>query len=79
MPLVVPSVYRHIQSTPEETWTIVHNLSGNGSQGIPMVEVLWDDGNSLQKIIPSGIEVIDRNTVQVLFNSARAGQAIILV
>lgn len=79
MPLVVPSVYRHIQSTPEATWIIQHNLSGNGSQGIPMVEVLWDDGVHLQKIIPSGIEVIDRNTVKVIFGAARSGQAIILV
>ena len=80
MPLVIPSVYRHTQSTPSTSWVIQHNLGGNGSQGVPMVEVLWDvGGGQLQKLVPAGIEMTDKNTVTVTFNTARAGQAIILV
>lgn len=79
MPMVIPSAYRHTQSTPATEWVIHHNLGGNGSQGIPMVEILWDNGGQLQKLVPSGIEMTDRNTVTVRFNSARAGQAIIVV
>ncbi len=79
MPMVIPSVYRHTQSTASDTWVIQHNLGGNGSQGVPMVEVLWDNGGQLQKLVPAGIEMTDRNTVTITFNSARTGQAIILV
>jgi hypothetical protein len=79
MPMVIPSVYRHTQSTPATEWVVQHNLGGNGSQGVPMVEVLWDDGISLKKLVPAGIEMTDRNTVTIRFNSARTGQAIIVV
>lgn len=79
MPMVIPSVYRHTQSTASTEWVIQHNLGGNGSLGIPMVEVLWDNNGQLQKLVPVGIEMTDKNTVTIRFSSARAGQAIILV
>ena len=78
MPLVIPSAYRHTQSTPSTEWVIHHNLGGNGSQGVPMVEVLWEKDGRLQKLVPASIEMNDRNTVTVRFNSARSGQAIVV-
>lgn len=79
MPMVIPSVYRHTQDVAATEWVVQHNLGGNGSQGVPMVEVLWDNGGQLQKLVPSGIEMTDKNTVTIRFTTARAGQAIILV
>ena len=37
-------IYRHTQSTPAMTWTIVHNLDG-----YPIVDVYVTDGGNLQK------------------------------
>ena len=79
MPLVIPSVYRHTQSTPATNWVITHNIGNNGGQAIPMVDVLWDNAGTLEKIIPASIERPNETTVIVRFSEPRSGQAIIMV
>lgn len=79
MPLVIPSVYRHEQEVAAAVWTIVHNIGKNGGQGIPIVDVLWDNAGTLEKIIPASIERPNDSTVVVRFSLPRAGQAIIMV
>lgn len=79
MPLILPSTYRHTQTTLSNTWTIVHNLGGNGSQSIPIVDTLIEIDGDLVKVIPRRIEIIDANTVEVTFSQAQIGQAIIVI
>jgi hypothetical protein len=64
-------VYRHTQSTPLLTWTIVHNL---GSK--PLVELfVYDANGALQKAWPLGMEHIDNDTVAVTWSQGRTGFA----
>jgi hypothetical protein len=79
MPLVRPSVYRHTQTTAATNWIIEHNIGNNGGQAIPMVDVLWDNAGTLEKIIPASIERPATNVVIVRFSEPRTGQAIIMI
>ena len=79
MPLFSPSIFRFEQATPATVWTIVHNLGGNGSQGLPVVDAAVDVGGVLTKIIPSRVEKIDLNTVELTFTTAYAGIATVIV
>ncbi len=74
-----PSIYRHEQSTPATVWTIVHNLGTNGGNGIPVVDAFIDNGGDLTKVIPSNVEMINNNTVELTFTVAREGFAVVIV
>lgn len=74
-----PSIYRHEQTTAATVWTIVHNLGVNGGEGIPVVDAFVDNGGDLTKIIPSVVEMIDNNTVELTFTTAREGFAVVIV
>lgn len=78
MGLLIPSIYRHIQATAADTWTIVHNLGGGEGQ-VPMVDIMIDVDGTFSKMIPLGVAKIDANTVSVTFTSARAGKATVIV
>lgn len=67
MPMFIPSIYRHEQSTSATVWTVVHNLGTNGGQGIPVVDVLVDVDGTLTKILPNKIEAPNYNTVVIEF------------
>lgn len=62
--------YQHIQSNPAMVWNITHNLNN-----YPIVDVMVDENGVLTKIIPKNIFVINLNTCQIEFSSARTGQA----
>lgn len=56
------------QASPSATWTIPHNF------GVyPLVRVEDTTGRTLQ----AAVQDLDRNTVQVTFNAAVAGRAIV--
>jgi hypothetical protein len=77
--LTNPSVFRFKQDVASATWTVVHNLSADGGS-VPIVDVVTADvDGSLLKIIPLEINVIDANTVQILFSTARTGTVVILL
>lgn len=64
-------VYRHTQSAPAQTWTIVHNLGTK-----PLVELFVNDGNGdLQKAWPLGLEHVNDDTVVVTWSINRTGYA----
>ena len=78
MPYVLPSTYRHIQSAASTTWTIQHNLGGSGAT-LAAVDVLIDEGTGkLTRMEPEEVNIIDQNTVTVLFSIARAGEAVVV-
>lgn len=80
MPMFIPSIYRHVQSTADTVWTIVHNLSANGGQGVPVVDVLVDVNGTPTKILPNKIEAPNHNTVVIAFNSGPySGVATVIV
>jgi hypothetical protein len=78
MGLVVPSIYRHVQTTAATTWTIVHNLSG-GEGRVPLVDCAVDVDGEIVKMIPSTVEKVDNNTVSVTWSTARSGSATVIV
>jgi hypothetical protein len=78
--MLIPSIYRHEQSTAATEWTIVHNLGTNGGQGVPVVDVFVNINGTLTKILPNMIEAPNYNTVVIEFDGgAFAGIAIIIV
>lgn len=79
MALLVPSIYRHTQDTPAITWAIAHNLGGGQGRGIPIVDVFINDNGLDSKILPAGVEIIDRNTISVTFSVPRAGFAVVII
>lgn len=62
--------YQHYQTVASNTWVIKHNLNA-----FPIIDVMVMDSNALRKILPLDILVIDLNTVEVHFTTARVGQA----
>lgn len=66
--------YTHNQSTPNTTWTIVHNLN----IAYPAVDCWIQDGSSIVKIIPESVQIVDNQTVVVTFSTARAGTACVV-
>jgi len=79
MALMVPSIYRHTQDTAALTWTVQHNLGGGQGQGVPIVDVFINDNGQDSKMIPAGVEIIDRNSLLLTFSVARAGFAVVIV
>ena len=74
----VPSTYRHTQSEASTTWTVAHNLGGNGAS-FPIVDVLTTEGGQTVKMMPLQVTVVDANTVSITFSVARTGTAIVVV
>ncbi len=60
--------YEHIQSVPATTWTINHSL------GKYTNVTIYDDNN---KVIDGEVETLNNNTIRILFNTVKAGRAII--
>lgn len=79
MARVRTSVRTFTQSTPATIWTLEHNLYGNGSMGIPVVDVLVTVNGVVTKINPKSITIIDNSTVEIEFSTAQAGIAIVAV
>lgn len=75
---VIPSVYRHTQSSPSTLWTVNHNLGGGGGTGIPIVDVVADNNGSTVKVMPLQINVVDKNTVTIEFSVAQSGTAVVV-
>lgn len=73
------TIYSHTQSSASSTWTIEHNLSGNGSAGYPIVDVVVDYNGAKTKMIPYQVTVTDKNTVTVSFSEPFTGSATVLV
>lgn len=64
--------YNYYQPTISSTWTIVHKL---GSSVIAM-DVFIPSGNGVYtKVMPSHTEIIDDNTVSVVFTTPQSGRA----
>lgn len=72
----VSTAHKHVhsQTTAAVEWNIIHNLRTLA----PIVDVMIDTGNGLQKIIPLDTVVVDQNTVKVTFSSARTGKASVI-
>jgi len=64
------NTYEHSELVPQTTWTIPHNLNST----MPMVQVY---NAAHQVILPDEITVMDNNTVDVTFNVAQAGRAVV--
>lgn len=62
----------HVENSPQWTWNIQHGLN----LGTPLVQVYDQESNSM--VIPNAIDVIDADNVQVTFNTAIAGRAIVM-
>lgn len=77
MARLIPSVYRHTQSTPSATWVIEHNLYGNGSDGTPLVDVLIDVNGTMTKMIPLSVTKTNAGVLTLTFSTARSGLAVV--
>lgn len=71
---VIHSAYTHIQSTASTEWNVVHNLN----QLYPVVDCWIQLGNDVVKIVPESVQVIDAQTVQIVFSTAFAGKACVV-
>lgn len=78
MAKVLPALYSHVQSTSEAIWTINHNLSGNGSLGIPIVDTSIYAEGVYTKVLAK-VDIIDRNTLTVTFTSPQMGIASVII
>jgi hypothetical protein len=78
MAKVLPALYSHVQSESAAVWTINHNLSGNGSLGVPIVDTSIDVNGVLTKILAK-VDIIDRNTLTVTFSSPQVGIASVII
>jgi hypothetical protein len=64
---IVPLVsYRHLQSTPADTWTVIHNLNF-----FPNVTV-FDSGESQ---VEGSVTHINETTLSITFSSSISGKA----
>lgn len=65
----------HVQNftSPSTSWTVTHNLNTHNVQ----VQIWNAEFPPKKMFFPDGISVINLNTVQVVFNTAQSGQAIL--
>lgn len=72
----VSTAHKHVhnQEVAAKEWTVVHSLNTQA----PIVDVMIDTANGLQKIIPLEIIVLDARTVKIVFSSARTGKVSVL-
>lgn len=68
----VATVVTHAQTTPSDTWTIVHNIPG-----LPVIDVYVDVGGTKQKILADSVAYVDQNTCVVGFTTPISGIAAI--
>lgn len=66
-------VYKHTQATASKTWTVTHNLDTTA----PVVECWVDVEDTVTKIIPSEIKVINRNKLTIRFLKPYLGAAFV--
>jgi len=64
--------YSHIQTVASTVWTINHN----GGTMFVMTQIF--DPSDLQ-VIPSEIETVDIDTVEVTFNTPQTGKALLIL
>jgi hypothetical protein len=65
------ATYTHTQNTLSSTWVITHNLNTTNIN----IDVIVEYNSSLEKILPNAIEVVDSNTVHVVFTNSFIGSA----
>jgi hypothetical protein len=65
--------YTHTQATAATIWTIEHGLG----VAEPAVNVFIPVNGVDTAIVPKEIRVVDTNTVQITFSTAKAGAAIL--
>lgn len=70
MTLLVKQSFQHVQDNPATDWLISHNLNRD-----VICDVSVNVGNTLQKILPKSIEVVDLDTVKVTFTVPLSGKA----
>jgi hypothetical protein len=63
--------YSHTQSTASTTWTIAHNLNKSSLA----VEAFITIDGSIQTVIPNDVFIIDNNTIEIHWTTARTGSA----
>lgn len=62
----------HVQAIADTTWTISH------TRGTKKVQVtIWDDTD--EQVLPDMVKIIDPDTIQVTFNTAITGRAILML
>lgn len=66
------SMYKHVQDSAADTWTIVHNM-GN----YPIVDVYVMNDGELVKIMPDSVTYIDPMSCSVGFSVPRTGFALV--
>lgn len=64
--------FRYTQATPSAAWTIIH---GGNTQNVQIS--VWDMDNNI--IIPDAINIMNNNTVVILFGTAMIGRAILML
>ena len=64
---------KHVQSTPLDTWQIVH-----GFGRLPVVDVYMIVDGVQSKVIPAEVKRVDDNTVSIEFGEPVAGLAILV-
>jgi len=62
--------YTHTQDTPSDAWAIDYKMDF-----VPIVEVLIDNGGTLEKMIPQSVERITNHSVVVHFATPYSGVA----
>jgi len=66
--------YKHTQTISLVTWTITHGL---GTEFIN-VSVFVNISATWTQMIPTNVEIVDSNNVQLTFSTARSGRAVIV-
>lgn len=67
------SGYKHVQSTPSATWSVVHNLNTTDL----IFTVYVDIGGSVYKpILPNDFDFGDNNNITLTFTSTKTGYAL---
>lgn len=78
MAKVLPALYTHVQSTSATVWNVQHDLSGNASLGVPIVDVSIFDGGVLTKVLAK-VDIVDRNSLTVTFAAPQTGKAVVII
>lgn len=64
--------FEHVQTLASDTWTIVHGFNSNRVSA-----TIWDASDEM--ILPDKVKIITLNTIQVTFNTALTGRAILMI
>lgn len=66
------SGFEYVQNPAEAIWTVFHNRNTRKIQA-----TIWSDTNEI--IYPDVVQIVDSNTVVVIFNTPQAGRAILIL